>query len=916
VGHRSLIALPRCGGAPRQVVTSFRQARRMPTDPPPSRRVNTWTFLFTDIEGSTALFERAPESYRAALAGHFDLLEGAIAAHAGRVFRSTGDGVQAVFEDSAQAMRSAIACQQALAAAAWPEEIGSLRVRIGLHRGAAEPAEDDFHGLTMHHATRVLDAAHGGQSICSAVVREHAGDAIATEALCDLGLYRLRGVPTPVQIFQVVAPGIAAPAFPPLRTAAAFTHSLPAVPTRFFGRQAELHELAPLLTPEPRGGNPRRYGRLVTLLGPGGTGKTRLSLAVGESLLHAYSHAVWFVPLAEISDAQLLPDVLLAALGLTGEPGRPAHDQLVEHLGAQPALLILDNFEQLVPAGVETVRHLLERLPQLVCLVSSRIRLELSAEQEFSVAPLLLPPATGGPEELLRYPSVQLFCDRARQVRREFQLGEANAAEIAQLCRALEGIPLALELAAARIATLSPRQMLGKLEHRLDFLVGRKQDFSRRHRTLRAAVAWSYELLTPPLQSLLAQLSIFQGGWTLEAAEALAAEGEALSRIDGLAELQRCSLIIADEIAGSMRYRMLEVIREFARERLSREEHAAAIERAHVYFVALAEGDSPMEEAGRLRELEADHDNFRAMLAGPRPAAERLRAAIALYWFWEIRGYLREGRDWLRRLRVGVEDARLQARAAGSAGILAATAGDFADARAQFDAALAYWEETGETRNAAATLNSLGITACDSRDHQAAAAYYARSLALFRQLDAPSETGAVLANLGENALLLGGLATAREGLSEALAIQRRLGEQWRIGNTLHSLAELHSREHDGAAARRLLAECIAIRLSLGARDWLAQILITLAEIAWMEDRRPLAAQICGAAQAAGETASMPLPPVFAAKLEAHTARLRSCLGEATFAQHALRGRSTALHRLLDAAGEWVLPLDINSPACS
>src|SRR5678816_4416610 len=311
------------------------------------RSMDVWTLFFTDIEDSTGHYERAGPIYRAAATLQFTLLRNEIEAHDGEIFRHTGDGLLAAFRNSAAALDCAKACQRSLRKMEWPSEIGELRVRIGLHRGEVERMGDGFQGLTMHHAARVVDAAHGAQILCSTAVRDDVDGHIRSEAK-DLGLFRLRGVPAPMRLFQVDYDGMPRGGFPSPRTPAAFSHKLPASPTRFFGRDTELHDLAAMLRPEPPDGARLRYGRLVTLLGPGGTGKTRLSQAVGERLLTEYSHAVWFIPLAEVRDAQLLPEVLRTELEIAPEPGRMPLEQIVTMLAAQPSLLILDNFEQLV----------------------------------------------------------------------------------------------------------------------------------------------------------------------------------------------------------------------------------------------------------------------------------------------------------------------------------------------------------------------------------------------------------------------------------------------------------------------------------------------------------------------------------------------------------------------------------------
>jgi predicted ATPase/class 3 adenylate cyclase/Tfp pilus assembly protein PilF len=870
-----------------------------------SSAVNTWTFLFTDIEDSTGHYERSGAIYREAAEQHFGLLKERITAHGGRPFRNTGDGLLAAFEDTDAALDCARACQCALRQVCWPPEIGELRVRIGLHRGETEQGDGDFHGLTMHHATRVLDAAHGGQVLCSATVFEHAGKKWRGE-LGDLGLYRLRGVAAPVRLFQIAYEGMPSDGFPPVRTRAAFTHSLPVAPTRFFGREAELHDLLTMLGPEISGPSTRRYGRLVTLLGPGGTGKTRLSLAAAERMLPAYSHAVWFVPLAEVSEAALLPDVLRDALGVAHEPGVVPLDQVAAMLSAQPSLLVLDNFEQLVPSGVETVRVLLERLPNLVCLVSSRTRLDLGAEQEFSLDPLRLPPAAGSVEELLRYPSVQLFCDRAKASRREFRLTPENAGDVAQLCRALEGVPLAIELAAARAAVLTPRQMQQRLGQRLDFLSGGRRDLPERHRSLRAAIAWSYELLALPLRRVFARLSIFRGGWSLESAQAIAAEAQD-DALDLLTELRACSLIQVEEAGGAMRYRMLEVLRDYAAERLRIEGSGDDLElRFHAWFFHLTGNEPPLEQAEHFERLASDHDNLRAMLAGRGPIEERLRAAVRLYPFWMTRGFVREGRDWLRRLSDEAKDvpgAPLPA-AANAAGILAWKAADYERAEEHLAAALRHWERVGNERNIAGVLNNLALVATDRGDFETARKHLEGALEIYRRGEATPELAAVLNNLGESALRLGDADAAQAWLEESVAVERSFGDQSELANALHNLSEAHLLRGDLAEARRHLAECLALRVRLGSRDlWVASF-CTLAAIARAEQRLSTAVTLYSAASHHLERAEENPGPEARGELAREVGRLRAQLDSAAFTAAWRLGPALGLAGLLDQNGQW------------
>lgn len=648
----------------------------------------TVTFLFTDIEGSTAAYERAGEAYREALASHHATLRDELRRHGGHEAKEAGDSFLIAFGAARDALEAAVAAQRRLTAHGWPAATGPLRVRMAIHTGDVELAGGEYQGLVLHRASRMLTAAHGGQILCSeAAAGLLQRDLEVDLRLVDLGIYRLRDVPAPERLFQVAYPDMPQRQFPPLRAEAGVAGNLPPSFTRFFGRDAELAALAGLLAPvgdaDPQSGRGARADgpagpelstpnrqpstRLVTLTGPGGTGKTRLALETARRLAEHYSGAVWFVPLGDTEGTERLLDAALAALRLPRAAQLEPLDQLVEALGQQPSLLVLDNFEQLVAGGAILVHELLVRMPSLQCLVTSRQRLDLAGEREFPVQPLPRPGGAGGwaPEQLLAFESVQLFVDRAQAVKPDFQVTAANAAALAELCDRLEGIPLAVELAAARAQLLTPAQMRAQLSRRFDFLVSRRRDVPERHRTLRGALDWSYQLLSPELQRIFAHLSVFRGGWSLEAAEAVClsddpdrASSSAIDPLDLLAELRDGSLVLVDEAQEGFRFRMLETLREYAAEKMAPEE-SQAVRRRHVaYYMTLAEAGNEAlrgpQQAAWLERLDLELPNLRAALtatvepgAGPDPESA-LRLAGALWRFWSTRGYSREGLETLR----------------------------------------------------------------------------------------------------------------------------------------------------------------------------------------------------------------------------------------------------------------------------
>jgi predicted ATPase/class 3 adenylate cyclase len=489
-----------------------------PGAPPVALPGGTVTFLFTDVEGSTALWEQHPAPMAAALARHDALVREAIHAHGGVVVKGTGDGAHAAFATAADGLAAALAAQQALQAAPWGAT-GPVRVRMALHTGEAELRDGDYFGPPINRAARLLAAGHGGQTLLSLAAAELVRDALpAGVRLRDLGEHRLRDLQRPERVFQLVAPGLPTD-FPALRSLDSRPHNLPVQPTPFIDREREV--------PAVRGLLARQEVRLLTLTGPAGTGKTRLALQVAAEALDEFADGVYFVPLAPISDPGLVVPAVAQALGVREVAGHALVEGLHEALRARPRLLlVLDNFEQVLGAAPR-VAALLAACPRLNVLVTSRAVLHLAGEHDFPVPPLTLPERRTLPplERLAQYEAVRLLLERARAALPDFAITDANAPAVAEICHRLDGLPLALELAAARVRHLSPQALLARLERRLPLLTGGPRDLPARHRTLRGAIAWSYDLLGPEEQALFRRLAVFAGGCTLEAAEAVCGAG-------------------------------------------------------------------------------------------------------------------------------------------------------------------------------------------------------------------------------------------------------------------------------------------------------------------------------------------------------------------------------------------------------
>lgn len=788
----------------------------------PFRLTGTVTFLLTDIEGSTALWEKTGEVFRSALTSHHALLRAEFRRNGGQEVKEAGDSFLVAFAGAGDGLSCAIACQQALAAQPWPEAIGSLKVRMALHTGDVEREDGEYHGLVLHRAARMLAAAHGGQILVSeATAGLLRRDLEPGTSLKDLGVWRLRDVEAPERLFQVETARQERQEFPPLNAEPAHSARLPLQFTRFFGRTEEIANIAQRLqSPETR---------LLTLTGPGGTGKTRLAIEAVSKFGETFPGGIWFVPLADISDPGLIGSEIVGALGIPRTGQVEPLEQAAAALAKQPSLLILDNFEQLVEGGAEIVQMLLERLPALQCLVTSRQRLGVSGEQEFAVSLLPTPNGADTPERLSLFESVRLFVDRAQVSAQDFQLTNHNGPAVAELCDRLEGLPLAIELAAARIQVMTPAQMLVQLSRRFEFLVSRKRGVAERQRTLRAAVDWSYKLLSSELQQFFAQLSVFRGGWTVEAAEVVCDEPLAL---DYLAQLREGSLILTEESDSGIRFRMLETLREYAEETLLREERAILLRRHRDYFQRFAQegkqGIESLELERWARALEMEQDNLRQALAfcleTPEEAMTGMAMATSLQRFWNFRVYWREGRERLAAFLAHPETqepAEARGSALSHASELAGSQGDQLAARALLEEALEIARKLDNRVGIANTLHALGVTVRWLMDWDLSKSLLLESLAIRRILGDREGIAGSLRWLGNLACDQGDYPTARRWYEEHLALRREIGDKVEIAHALGRLSELSYLAGDPDTGKSLAEEILTMHQGLGDKRGIA-----------------------------------------------------------------------------------------------
>ncbi|MDX1417529.1 MAG: tetratricopeptide repeat protein [Candidatus Promineifilaceae bacterium] len=843
------------------------------------------TLLFTDIQGSTPLWEQDPQGMREALALHDQALHQAIAAHDGRVIKTVGDEFQAVFIEPLQALAAAIAAQRRLTQTQWGR-IGPLTVRMGLHTGQAQWAGSDYAGShTFNRVARIMSAGHGGQILLSreteTLLRKRL---LADVQLLDMGRHSLKGLSHQEHLFQVVAPDLPH-TFPPLKTVDAVRHNLPAQVTAFIGREQEIEEIATLLTPHSA---EDRQVRLLTLTGPGGTGKTRLALEVaGEIWLH-FAHGVAFVDLAAVRDPAFVLPAVERSLGLRASRGLSMLESITVYLQDKEILLLLDNFEQLLPAA-QDVAALLTAVPGLKILVTSRSLLRVYGEVGYELRPMQLPDPRRLPrlEALLAYESIRLFDEHARAVKTDFKIDTRNAAAVAEICSRLDGLPLAIELAAARVRMLTAQQMLKQLENRFRILSGGARDLPPRQRTLRGAIDWSYNLLTLEEQALFRRLGVFAGSCSFEAAEAVCNAAADVDVFGGLEVLIDHSLIRPSGAAAEPRFVMLQTIADYARQKLQNNGEESALRRAHLsFFTQLAEqARSYLETAEQdlwFDHLERDHDNFSAALQfaiAENDGLRGVRLAQALRIFWFSRGHLVEGRQFLRRLLSLELPPADRAAVLDSAGFLARYHGDYAAAERYIMEGLALARELGDQHATADSLANIGFVYLQQERLAQARATYKEALAIYGELRNEQGTADASIHLGLIAFYERDTSLAQQYYQRSLAIWQRLGDKQGIVYTQHMLGDAAFLEGRYETAAGLYLESLQEALVLSFQLVIAAAMEGLALIAAVREQSQRALQLAGAAHELRRRANIPASPAREVFIEQGLAAAWENLGE-------------------------------------
>jgi predicted ATPase/class 3 adenylate cyclase len=751
----------------------------------------TITFLVSDMEGSTRLVQAVgPAVFREILEQHNAILRTAFETHGGVERGTQGDSFLVMFREAPAALAAAAEAQLALSGATWPLDTG-VRVRMGLHTGVATLGGDDYVGIDVHRAARIASAAHGGQVLLSEATRALAeADLPQGTTLRALGEHKLRDVARPEQLSQLVIDGVPS-SFPPIQTGDAAAGNLPSRLTAFIGREADLDELGRLI----------EQSRLITLTGTGGTGKTSLAIEFASAHAAAFPHGAWLVRLDALSDPALVAPAIAGALGLLESPDQSISDRLVEYLGDRSTLLVLDNFEQVLPAA-SLVGDLLQAAPELTILVTSRAALRLSAEQEFPVAPLALPGPIDPVAEAFRSPAVELFVERARRVRPDYTLTPEDAPAVAEICRRLDGLPLGIELAASRVALLPPRAIAARLAEQLELPGAAARDVPARQRSMERAIAWGYDLLEPSNQRLLDRLSVFRGGCGLEQAELVCGPAVELGVdvLDGLAVLVEHSLVQAAPGPDGARFRLLETIRAYAGSRLGERGETAEIERRHATaYLELAEAAASHLPGGDQRalldRLTAEHDNLRAALAWTIDHDETelaMRLGVGSWRFWQLRGHIEEGRTAMKRvLDMPGADAATRCRVRAL----------------EADGGLRYW--------------SADLPGADAR--------YREQLELARQLDDVAGTADALFNLEHTrSILEGNTEGAGQLIDEAEPLYLQIGDERSTARLEWTRLNLAMARGESGLEDRVLAA--QRRFEVLGDDW--YVALTLGMLAW------------------------------------------------------------------------------------
>jgi predicted ATPase/class 3 adenylate cyclase len=878
----------------------------------------TITLLFADVEGSTRHLLRLGDRYTSVLARQSAVVVGAVERYRGHLVDTHGDTSLAAFATAHDAIQAAMEAQRALAAEPWPDG-QPLRVRFGLHTGEPVRNAAGYAGLDVHRAARICTAAHGGQILISQTTRDLIAHAVPRDAvLVDLGHHLLKDLPQPEHLIQVAGPGLERE-FPPPRTLGA-PAGLPQQQKGLIGREGQLEACRELILREDL--------RLLSLTGPGGTGKTSLAIHLAGSLMPNFEDGVYFVALAPVSDSALVPRAVARALGIQEVGGRPLLDVLTDALASHRSLLVLDNFEHVLSAA-GFVADLVQACPYLKVVVTSRELLRLSIEFDLPVPPLELPPSgSTAAAQLESNDAVRLFVARAQDARPSFALTDESAPVVAEICRRLDGLPLALELAAARVRLLPPRALLARLDRRLPILTDGPRDLPARQRTLRDTIGWSYGLLTDDERLVFRLLGVFVGGCTLDAVEAVCTAN--LNVLDTMASLADKSLVRQSFANGEPRFSLLETIREYSLEQLEAAGEADDARRRHAdVFLAMVERADPhligADQVTWLDRLEVEHGNLIAALTWARdgqalgdrtesgfPAAlAGLRIAGGLHWYWWLGGRVGEGRRWLAEALdwdIGVGGPPARARALYAAGTLALIQGAYREAERLLDDGFQLGQSLDDLVTAGRCLTYRGIVEAyfhesGEIDRFGPLETAERASAMLEDTTDAWGQALALSQLGSHARRAGDFQSAEQTLRRSVELARATGERYLLGSCLPKLGNLCMDRHDYAAAEPIYREALAAFRDIREDWWTGRCLFYLAATARGRGNLLLASLLLGSSESVLARSAARLNPKERRDQQELTTYLRGALGDPTYEDTFDRGHQMSLESILALIAE-------------
>jgi len=889
----------------------------------------TVTFLFTDIESSTELWEKHPEAMKAALAKHDAILREVIQSNHGHVIKGTGDGIHAVFEEALSAVNATLAAQRLIQASEFLKNSGVvLRSRMGLHTGEAELREGDYYGQALNRAARIMVVGNGGQILLSGITAEVVHEHLPAEInLHDLGEHRLKDLIRPEHLYQLTVPDLQKD-FPALKSLNTLPNNLPFQLTSFIGREREKNEASKLLAST----------RLLTFIGPGGTGKTRISLQIAAEQFPKFKDGVWLAELAQLTDPSYIIPAIASVFELREVQNIPIMNILLDYLRAKQLLLILDNCEHLVEASAQIANQFLHTCPQLKILASSREALSIDGETVYRVPSLLDDEATS------------LFIERATKADSRFHLTEHNAASIAQICSRLDGIPLAIELAAARVKIFTPEQIAERLDDRFKLLTGGSRTALPRQQTLRALIDWSYHSLNESEQRSLRFLSVFSGGWKFEAAESILGSNEAMDNLPGLVNK---SLVNVEERQGESRYLFLETIRQYGMEKLLESGEVITARDRHLdHFLQLAEQSNQRmfgaESKKWLDDVEVEYDNLRAALEWStlNHIQKAMKMAMAIGGFWTSRDYNSEARYWCRIILERSESLpnldKERARIYALLGWTSITIGDHKVGRAAAEAGLALARKMDDRRTLVRLLIILGLssiflgdfptaqTAADEAETIARQDQYKGELAMSltahsqviymttRDIPAAKQkldeaviygqdsgfqwaTSMSAYGAGRLAGNMGDLETARARLNESAEISKRFGNRRIVFSARSELAHILREHGDLDEALAIYREVIPGWKNLGHRAAIAHELECIAYILVRNEEPERAATLLGAAEALRKSIDSAMTSLEVIEYEKEIGALRELLGEEKCNQHWVEGGTLTMDDAIDLA---------------